>query len=1256
MKLVTVLLTLIVGALVITFYLLPVTTADDSNGPNAASPKIGSLLQLQIDAKLHQSEKPGRMAMATESTESQRVFIHFEQEPTASQVTELESLGVTVFPETWIPPLPNHPTGFLLADMPPVKLNDVASITSVISLSTAEILCEPQNDLAAAATKADIVWNGSPAYSGTGVSIAILDSGFEVGHPDFPSWMTGGTNYRDYSTDATGPDDYDVANCCTGHGTHVAGIALGRGTSGSPSSIYKGMAYEATPVLLKIGGDSSAGAWPEAIIAAFKAAVDEYNADVITISYGAWSIYHDGSDEKCQSIDYALSQGAVVFAGAGNSAGKKHHYSGNAGANDWSDWIEVTVSGSRNLYYNLVWYDGSEISNDLELHYYQSGTSTQMNPITTYSQSESPRGTESEISFHGQNEELWDVGTATYYLRVQNHSGTDQFFHIYNMLTSKYVTFASPDKDYTIISPAEADGAIAVGACSSRNEWWDYANGYHGSSTTPGGIAGYSSRGPRIDGADKPSVIVPGNTIISIRDTNIQPDNSPTEKYFSNNGPNTNSGTKNNGSYGPGLNNYHKFGGTSASSPHAAGLAALLLEAHPDWTPDQMRYALESTATDKGTSGQDNIWGWGLANVGSAMTVSPPKIVSCNSSGVETNRFSFSDTVYVKGYDLEPGTNYKLWLQVNGVLEGKSLNISEDPSGIVETITTSETGSFAPTAIWSIPVTASSIGEYDIVADNQASGTGTYRTIEDALDSISGHGLTTGIIYVNAAATGNNDGTSWQDAYVNLQQALSNAGSPNQIWVASGTYTPVPPGQSGTRTDSFQMKNGVGIYGGFANVGSPSWADRDWESYDTVLSGEIGNSGTKADNCYHMLYHTGTLNLDNTAVLDGFTISGGYADNFGDHAKGGGMYNHNSSPLVGNCVFTSNYAKSGGGMYNTEAAPTVTNCDFIGNHTITGDGGGMSNAFNSSPEVSDCFFYMNSRGGMVNNENSSPSVSNCRFIDNYDIWMGGGIFNSHNSSPTVYNCVFSGNETIGILVGGGGIGNYEESSPTITNCTFTNNESANVGGGIYNYHNCSPVITNCVFWGDLPDEVSTESGTPVVTYSNIQGGYPGTGNISADPLWVNPGSGDFHLLANSPCLDTGTNSAVAGISEDFEGDARIIDGNHDGTATVDMGVDEAANTRQIDIYVTLQGSHRPVEGWKIPLDVCFCPANSGTDTLLNPGTDCNCFSGTTTYVAPTAGSGTRAKLPVGPVDPGIYDITVDSTTTLLNVKREFDIP
>ncbi len=199
-----------------------------------------------------------------------------------------------------------------------------------------------------------------------------------------------------------------------------------------------------------------------------------------------------------------------------------------------------------------------------------------------------------------------------------------------------------------------------------------------------------------------------------------------------------------------------------------------------------------------------------------------------------------------------------------------------------------------------------------------------------------------------------------------------------------------------------------------------------------------------------------------------------------------------------------------------------------------------------------------------------PALTACIFSGN-SAGSGGAMYN-RNSAPAVTNCTFSANTS---TLGGGAMYNYS-SSPVVTNCTFSGN-SAYAGGAMCN-QSSSPAVTNSIFWGDGPDEIYSvgrvlewtgeiswgddpgeiagAESSPSVTYSDVQGGYPGTGNIDANPLFVNSSSGDYHLGAGSPCIDAGTNDAPNLPPYDFEGDPRIWDGDGDGNAVVDMGVDE----------------------------------------------------------------------------------------------------
>ncbi len=258
-------------------------------------------------------------------------------------------------------------------------------------------------------------------------------------------------------------------------------------------------------------------------------------------------------------------------------------------------------------------------------------------------------------------------------------------------------------------------------------------------------------------------------------------------------------------------------------------------------------------------------------------------------------------------------------------------------------------------------------------------------------------------------------------------------------------------------------------------------------------------------------------------VLSGFVITGGNADDFPSDDHGGGMYNSRSSPTVLNCSFIGNTASNlGGGMYNRDGSPTVNNCTFSGNTASLG-------------------------GGMFNN-NSNPTVSNCVFIGNTaTASSGGGMANIGGSSPTVSNCVFIGN-TAGN--NGGGMANFGTGdSPTVTNCTFSGN-TADFGAAMI-IAGGSPIVTSCTLWGDSPNEIFNAGGAPTVAYCNIEGGYTGTGNIDADPLFVDPGSGDYHLSPGSPCIDAGNNNAVpAGITTDLDGNPRFVDDPD----TVDTGL------------------------------------------------------------------------------------------------------
>ncbi len=439
------------------------------------------------------------------------------------------------------------------------------------------------------------------------------------------------------------------------------------------------------------------------------------------------------------------------------------------------------------------------------------------------------------------------------------------------------------------------------------------------------------------------------------------------------------------------------------------------------------------------------------------------------------------------------------------------------------------------------------------------------------------------IRYVKWDATGANDGTSWTNGFTDLQLALTAASSGDEIWVATGVYKPT----SGTdRSVSFVLKNGVAVYGGFA--GTEILRDqRDLALNPTILSGDIGILYDNSDNSYHVVVGS---NTDNTTVLDNFLITGGNANAY-PHDKGGGIYNDRGSPAIMAVSIERNYATFGGGMYNGDTQngmtslgshPTLVNVNFISNSAV--EGGGMENQFSSSPSITNAWFYANtailSGGGMLNmynsnpaltqvdfvkndaaagggmaNEQSSPSLTDVTFRENLASAHGGGMSNVNGSNPILRNVTFSGNTAVDAQdTYGGGMANYL-SSPALTNVTFHNN-SATYGGGILNRDaNSNPtlihvtlsgnrafvtgggiansgnvVIRNSILWGNEGGEVFNVDGTADVTYSIVQGGYLGTGNLDADPL-LGPLQSNrrgltetMELLPGSPAIDAGVDA------------------------------------------------------------------------------------------------------------------------------------
>jgi predicted outer membrane repeat protein len=313
-------------------------------------------------------------------------------------------------------------------------------------------------------------------------------------------------------------------------------------------------------------------------------------------------------------------------------------------------------------------------------------------------------------------------------------------------------------------------------------------------------------------------------------------------------------------------------------------------------------------------------------------------------------------------------------------------------------------------------------------------------------------------IYVDINATGTDDGTDWINAYVDLQDALTNAVAGDTIRVAQGTYKPT---DIADRDTSFIIPDSVVVLGGY-DAGNGT---RDIQVNTTILSGDIGVADDSTDNSYHVVY---TYNVSEATLVDGFTISDGNAGGGTVDNLGGGWYIHGSgggntcNPTISNCTLTVNNALfSGGAMYITNGNPDITYCTFIENSAIDGSGGAIIN-INSNPDITYCTFNSNiadfQGGAIFSNVNSNSDITDCTFSGN-TAERGGALYNS-NSHPTITDCTFTGNTPNY----GGAIYN-SDSNPGITNCTFLDNKVNNNGGAMFNY-NSNPVISDCTFSGN----------------------------------------------------------------------------------------------------------------------------------------------------------------------------------------------
>ncbi len=549
-------------ALAIVFALLPAGGHAEEPSPAA---KMSALLQYQLALKQAYLANPSiGIAEALSATAGsrwdprrQRMFVYLRGAPSSAWTQRAQSLGFTVYPETWTPPVGIHPHGFVLAAGPIQQVAAFAALDDVVRLDTAEQVLRPHNDLARVSSQ--VSWVQELGYTGAGVRMAVLDAGLDTAHPDLPAPLVA----KDLSRF---PDvDDDVWNPYSGHGTHVAATALGRGTLSGGK--FAGMAPGADLIFLKIGLDEEgAPATADAFVAAIHQAV-ESGAHVMNISYGEWDAFHDGTSPLAQAVDWAERQGVLVFCSAGNAADERRHAAATlGGASATPVEVAFRVQNTARLLLRLVWNDGKNRRESYTVSVLDNARNA-VEPVgVAWEPAESAYGTESGL-IHGPM-----LAPGDYFLRVRASGPTVAGRRLHVYAESPDIVFASPDPDYTLETPADAAGCIAVSAYVSRAAWTNYQGNPFAFSPSPGvvnTVAGSSAHGPTVDERPKPDIAAPGWAIISARDR-AYPLGSGWDPFI----------VDNDGIPG-GPADYYVMGGTSMASPVAAGAAALLLEAYP---------------------------------------------------------------------------------------------------------------------------------------------------------------------------------------------------------------------------------------------------------------------------------------------------------------------------------------------------------------------------------------------------------------------------------------------------------------------------------------------------------------------------------------------------------------------------------------------------------------------------------------------------------------------------------------------------
>ncbi|MFH1378548.1 MAG: choice-of-anchor Q domain-containing protein, partial [Planctomycetota bacterium] len=298
------------------------------------------------------------------------------------------------------------------------------------------------------------------------------------------------------------------------------------------------------------------------------------------------------------------------------------------------------------------------------------------------------------------------------------------------------------------------------------------------------------------------------------------------------------------------------------------------------------------------------------------------------------------------------------------------------------------------------------------------------------------------IWYVDLNATGDNNGSTWTDAFVDLQNALVVTEPGDQIWVAAGDYYPsVPSGREAV----FEIPSGIKLYGGFIGT-EVSISERVWAVNNTVLNADIGIPFDNTDNTYRLIVSFSATSL----YIDGFTIANGFSDGGSLYPPlGAGAFIEDClNALIVNCRFTDSYAEFGGAFFAYTINLSVSNCEFDNNSSV--DYGGAACIVDSVVSFRDTVFdsnQTNSSGGAIYSNNCIFDASSCDFAFNSAWNSDGGAIYLDDAAASFRSSSFSNNYA---LNSGGAVYQYL-GSLSLSDVTLTDNQADNTGGALYLY-------------------------------------------------------------------------------------------------------------------------------------------------------------------------------------------------------------